>query len=363
MALMDFIKGELLDVIEWTDDSRDTLSYRFPDEDKAIKRGAQLIVRESQVAQFVYLGEFGDTFKPGKHALVTDNIPVLTKLKSWKYGFESPFKADVYYVTTRLFTGNKWGTANPVMLRDKDFGIVRLRAFGTYDFKIVDPRIFLKEVAGSDFHFHLDEFADTMRSRMVSVFSDALASSGVPALDMATRYTELGEALLNLINPAVGPKYGLEITSFLVENVSVPPEVEQAIDKRSGMGAIGNLNDYVKFQMAEGLGKGQGGGMGGQAAEMAMGFAMAQQMMNQPGGMLGAQGTPAVAAGVGVGAAGPAAAAPTMPDLMGVPEVAKLLGVSEADVLATLEKGELKAKKIGSTYRITRAAVDEFLKS
>jgi excisionase family DNA binding protein len=363
MALMDFFKAELLDVIEWTDDSRDTLSYRFPDEDKAIKRGAQLIVRESQVAQFVYLGEFGDTFAPGKHTLVTDNIPVLTKLKSWKYGFESPFKADVYYVTTRLFTGNKWGTANPVMLRDKDFGIVRLRAFGTYDFKIVEPRIFLKEVAGSDFHFHLDEFTDTMRSRMVSVFSDAMASSGVPALDMATRYTELGEALLNLINPAIGPKYGLEITSFLVENVSVPPEVEAAIDKRSSMGAIGNLNDYVKFQMAEGLAKGQGGGMGGQAAEMAMGFAMAQQMMNQPGGMLGAQGTPAVAPGVGVAAAGPVAAAPAMPDLMGVPEVAKLLGVSEADVLATLEAGDLKGKKIGSTYRITRAAVDEFLKS
>ena len=275
----------------------------------------------------------------------------------------SPFKADVYYVTTRLFTGNKWGTANPVMLRDKDFGIVRLRAFGTYDFKIVDPKIFLKEVAGSDFHFHLDEFADTMRSRMVSVFSDAMASSGVPALDMATRYTELGDSLLQLINPAIGPKYGLEITSFLVENVSVPPEVEAAIDKRSSMGAIGNLNDYVKFQMAEGLGKGTGGGMGGTAAEMAMGFAMANQMMNQPGGMLGAQGTPAVAPGVGVAAAGPVAAAPAMPDLMGVPEVAKLLGVSDADVLATLEKGELKGKKIGSTYRITRAAVDEFLKS
>ncbi len=364
MALMDFIKGELIDVIEWTDDSRDTLSYRWPDDDKAIKNGAQLIVRESQVAQFVYVGEFGDTFKPGKHSLTTDNIPVLTKLKSWKYGFNSPFKADVYYVTTRLFTGNKWGTANPVMLRDKDFGIVRLRAFGTYDFKIVDPKIFLKEVAGSDFHFHLDEFADTMRSRMVSVFSDAMASSGVPALDMATRYTELGEALLTLINPAIGPKYGLELTSFLVENVSVPPEVEAAIDKRSSMGAIGNLNDYVKFQMAEGLGKGEGGGgMGGQAAEMAMGFAMAQQMMNQPGGMLGAQGTPAVAPGVGVAAAGPVSAAPAMPDLMGIPEVAKLLGVSEADVLATLEAGDLKGKKIGSTYRITRAAVDEFLKS
>ncbi len=364
MALMDFIKGELIDVIEWTDDSRDTLSYRFPDDDKAVKNGAQLIVRESQVAQFVYVGEFGDTFKPGKHTLTTDNIPVLTKLKSWKYGFNSPFKADVYYVTTRLFTGNKWGTANPIMLRDKDFGIVRLRAFGTYDFKIADPKVFLKEVAGSDFHFHLDEFADTMRSRMVSVFSDAMASSGVPALDMATRYTELGDALLQLINPQIGPKYGLELTSFLVENVSVPPEVEQAIDKRSSMGAIGNLNDYVKFQMAEGLGKGEGGGgVGGQAAEMAMGFAMAQQMMNQPGGMLGAQGTPAVAPGVGVPAAGPVAAAVAVPELMGVADVAKLLGVSEADALAALEKGDIKGKKIGSTWRITRTAVDEFLKS
>lgn len=370
MSLMDFIKGELLEVIEWTDDSRDTLSYRYPDEDKAIKRGAQLIVRESQVAQFVYLGEFGDTFAPGKHTLVTDNIPVLTKLKSWKYGFDSPFKADVYYVTTRLFTGNKWGTSNPIMLRDKDFGIVRLRAFGTYDFKVVEPKVFLKEVVGSDFHFHLDEFSDTMRSRMVSVFSDAMASAGVPALDMATRYMELGDALLQMINPIIKPKYGLELASFIVENVSVPPEVEQAIDKRSSMGAIGNLNDYVKFQMAEGLGKGTGGGMGGTAAEMAMGFAMANQMMNQPGGMLGAQGTPAVAPGVGVAPAGPvavaaapAASAGAIPDLMGVADAAKALGVSEEDVLATLEKGELKGKKIGSTWRITKTALDDFLKS
>ncbi len=165
MGLMDFIKGELIDVIEWTDDSRDTLSYRFPDEDKAIKNGAQLIVRESQVVQFMYLGEFGDTFQPGKHTLATDNIPVLTKLQSWKYGFNSPFKADVYYVATRLFTGNKWGTANPIMVRDQDFGIVRVRAFGTFDFKIIEPRLFLKEVAGSDQHFRLDEFAETMRSR------------------------------------------------------------------------------------------------------------------------------------------------------------------------------------------------------
>src|SRR3954465_180298 len=231
MALGDFIRSQFLEIIQWTDDSRDTLSYRFPDEDKEIKRGAQLIVRESQAVQFVYLGQFGDRFGPGKYTLTTDNIPVLTTLRGWKYGFESPFKADVYYVVTRLFTGNKWGTSNPVMMRDQDFGIVRLRAFGTYDFRIVDPPRFLKEVAGTDNHFRLDEFADTMRSRMVSVFSEALAESKVPVLDVATRYSELGEALLPIINPVITAKYGIEMASFIVENVSVPAEVEAAIDK------------------------------------------------------------------------------------------------------------------------------------
>src|SRR6478735_7608998 len=192
MGLLDYLKGQLLEIIEWTDDSRDTLSFRFPDDDKAIKRGAQLIVRESQVVQFVYLGEFGDTFGPGKHTLTTDNIPVLTTLKSWKYGFESPFKADVYFVTTRLFTGNKWGTSNPIMMRDQDFGIVRVRAFGTYDFRVSDPKLMLKEVAGSDHNFRLDEFAETMRSRIVSVFGDAVASAHVPVFDVASRYMELG---------------------------------------------------------------------------------------------------------------------------------------------------------------------------
>src|SRR5213596_3370148 len=203
MGLMDFIKGELIEIIEWTDDSRDTLSYRFPDDDKEIKNGAQLIVRESQVAQFVYLGQYGDLFRPGKYTLTTDNIPILATLKGWKYGFESPFKADVYYIVTRIFTGNKWGTSNPVMMRDADFGIVRIRAFGTYDFRIVEPQRFLKEVAGTDQHFRLDEFADAMRSRIVSIFSDALATAKLPVLDVASRYQELGEALLPLINPAV----------------------------------------------------------------------------------------------------------------------------------------------------------------
>lgn len=354
---MDFIKGELIEIIDWTDDSRDTLSYRWPDEDKEIKNGAQLIVRESQVVQFLYLGQFGDTFGPGKHTLTTDNIPVLATLKGWKYGFNTPFKTDVYYVTTRLFTGNKWGTSNPVMMRDNDFGIVRARAFGTYDFRITDPKLFLKEVAGSDHHFRLDEFADTMRSRIVSLFSEALAQAKIPVLDVATQYSELGGALLPLINPVTTAKYGIEFATFVVENVSLPPEVEAAIDKRSSMAAVGNLNDYVKFQMAQGMGSGQGGGAGGMATEMAVGMAMAQQMMQQSGG-IGAQSTPPAAP-----PPLPTAAAAAIPELLSTADAAKALGVSEADVLATLEAGDLKGKKIGSTWRITRAALDEFLKS
>ena len=358
MGLMDFIKGELIEIIEWTDDSRDTLSYRWPDDDKEIKNGAQLIVRESQVAQFLYLGQFGDTFGPGKHTLTTDNIPVLATLKGWKYGFNTPFKADVYYVTTRLFTGNKWGTSNPVMMRDNDFGIVRARAFGTYDFRITDPKLFLKEVAGSDQHFRLDEFADTMRSRIVSLFSEALATAKIPVLDVATQYSELGAALLPLINPVVTAKYGIEFPTFVVENVSLPPEVEAAIDKRSSMAAVGNLNDYVKFQMAQGMGSGQGSGAGGMATEMAVGMAMAQQMMQQSGGVLGAQATPSA-----VPPPLPAQGVTATPELLSTADAAKALGVSEADVLATLEAGELKGKKIGSTWRITRTALDEYLKS
>src|SRR5678815_3996525 len=284
MGLTDFLRSQFIDIIEWNDDSRDTLSFRFPDADKEIKNGAQLIVRESQNVQFVYLGQYGDLFGPGKYTLTTDNIPILSRLKGWKYGFESPFKADVYYLTMRLFTGNKWGTSNPVMIRDQDFGIVRVRAFGTYDFRIVDPPKFLKEVAGTDNHFRLDEFADVMRSRIVSVFSEALATSKVPVLDVATRYSELGDALLPIINPLLKEKYGLEMPSFVLENVSVPPEVEQAIDKRSSMAAVGNLNDYVKFQMAQGMGQpGNGGGIGGAGAELALGGKRAATHADRPG--------------------------------------------------------------------------------
>ena len=336
MGIKSFASGELIEIIEWTEDSRDTLAFRFPDQDRQIKRGAQLVVRESQLAQFVYQGEFGDSFGPGRHTLTTDNIPVLTTLKSWKYGFESPFKADVYFVVTRLFTGNKWGTANPVLMRDADFGVVRLRAFGTFDFRIVDAPKFLKEVAGTEDRFVLDAFAETMRSRVVSMFSDALAGSRIPALDAASRYGELGNALLPLINPVVRDKYGLELASFVVENVSVPPEVEAAIDKRSSVAAVGNLTDYLKYQVGQGVEKG-GSGVAGLGAELAVGASVAQQM-----------------------GAAPAAG---LPELLDPAAAAKALGVSEADVVASLESGDLKGKKIGSQWRITKAALQQFLGS
>lgn len=359
MAIMDFLNRQFIDVIEWTDDSRDTLSYRFPDDDKQIKNEAQLIVRESQVAQFVYVGQFADTLGPGRHTLKTENIPILSDLLGWKYKFQTPFKADVYYVVTRVFTGNKWGTSNPVMMRDADFGVVRMRAFGTYDFKIVDPVKFLKEVAGTDHHFRLDEFNDVMRSRLVSVFSETLAKAKVPALDVATRYGELGEALLEPINVATREKYGIELTAFVVENVSVPPELEQAIDKRGSMTAIGNLNDYIKYNMGNALAEGKAG-TAGIGAELAAGLAMGQSMMQgMAGGAVQAPSMPGLVPQAPAAAAAPASA----PIALMTPEqVAEALGVSPADVLQELEAGNLKGRKIGSQWRVPQAALDDFLK-
>jgi excisionase family DNA binding protein len=333
MGLIDFIKGEYIEIVEWTDDTRHTLTHRFQDGDKAIKNGAQLIVRESQCAQFVYLGQFGDTFRPGKHTLTTHNIPVLTRMRSWKYAFDSPFKADVYFLNTRLFTGSKWGTTNPVMMPDDDLGVVRVRAFGMYDFKIVEPRTFLRDVAGSDHDFTVDEFIDVMRSRIVSAFSDAVAAAKIPVLHIASRYREIGEALLPVINPVITEKYGLQLSSFIVENVSVPAEVEQAIDKRSSLAAIGNLNEYVKYQMAQGMEK--GGGAAGTAAELAVGLSMAQQ----------------IAQAQGLGAA----------ELLTPADVARRLSVPEPDALAIIESGELPAKKIGASYRVKRSELDAYL--
>jgi excisionase family DNA binding protein len=346
MGITDFFRGELIEVIEWTDNTRDTLTYRFEDYDKAIKNGAQLIVRESQVAQFVYLGRFGDTFGPGRHTLVTNNIPLLTRLASWKYGFTSPFKADVYFLNVRLFTGNKWGTTHPIMVHDDTLGIVRLRAYGTFDFKIVDPKVFLREVAGADRNFTLDEFSTTMQSRLVSLFADALATMRFKLQDLATRYRELGEALLPTVNELITSQYGVGITSFAVQSISVPSAVEDAIDKRGAMTEIGNMNDYVKFQMAQGMARARSSGS--MPAELAVGLTVAQQLLTK--------------AGFATPAPEPAAEAETaFPDLLSPADAAKALGVPEPDVMKIIESGELPSKKIGESYRITRAALRQYI--
>ena len=253
MGIMDFIKGELLEVIEWTDDSRDTLSWRFPDDDKAIKNGAQLIVRESQVAQFVYLGQFGDTFGPGQHTLSTDNIPILSTLKGWKYGFESPFKADVYFVTTRLFTGNKWGTSNPIMMRDADFGMLRIRAFGIYSIKVVDSATFLRQVVGTNGVFTVPDISEQLRKTIMSRFTDALGEAKIPALDLAAKYDELSDLVRQKLQEEF-KTMGLELSKFFVESISLPEEVEAMMDKRTGVGMMAPvMGAYTQMQVADNL--------------------------------------------------------------------------------------------------------------
>ena len=300
----------------------DVLSIRYPDEDKEIKRGAKLIVRESQMAQFVYQGQFGDTYKPGTHRLTTDNIPVLSTLKGWKYGFESPFKADVYFVNTHLFTGKGWGTANPILLRDADFGTVRISAYGTYDFRVVDPRLFLSEVAGTSAQFLVDDFTRTMRSRIVSVFSETLALAKLPVLEIAAHFKDLGDALITPSTMQSEVSMHLEIPTFLLESVALPKEVEESIDKRTSLTAIGNLNEYVKFQLAEGLSKGGSAGLTNTAAQLGAGLVMGQQIAQS------------VASAPDAGLLTPA-------------DAAKALNVSEPDVLAALNDGSIKGKKIG----------------
>ncbi|MEJ1238755.1 SPFH domain-containing protein [Chryseolinea sp. T2] len=296
MGLWDKIKHELIDIIEWTDDnSNDTMVWRFPRFQNEIKNGAQLTVRESQVAVFVSEGKIADVYQPGRHELTTANMPVLTTIRGWKYGFNSPFKVEVYFVNTKNFTDQKWGTKNPIMLRDAEFGPIRLRAFGTYALRVSDAALFIKEIAGTQAHFTTEEVTEQLRNLIVTRFSDAVAESKIPVLDLAANYDELSKFISSKIDPEFG-EYGLKITKFLVENVSLPQEVEQALDKRSSMGILGNLNQYAQFQAAnamEAAAKNPGGGAS-DGMGLGMGFAMAQQMgqmFNQQGNA-SAQGGP-----------------------------------------------------------------------
>ncbi|QYO67914.1 SPFH domain-containing protein [Leptolyngbya sp. 7M] len=268
MSIMDKIKeaamNQFIEVIEWLDESQNTLLYRFPVYQQEIKNGAQLIVRESQAAVFVFEGQVADVFTPGRYTVEGGNTPILSKLGAWKYGFNSPIKAEVYFVNTKQFTDMKWGTSNPIMLRDNDFGIVRLRAFGAYSMRVADPSAFIREVAGTNAHFQTEDIDTQLKRAIVTEFSDALGEMKIPALDLAAQYKELGDAIRQKINVDFS-SYGLEVTKFYVENVSLPPEVEAAMDKRASMGALGNVQTYAQFQAADALrdaAQNEGGGAG-----------------------------------------------------------------------------------------------------
>lgn len=276
MGIFSKIKGEFIDIIEWTDNSSDTMVYRFERHQNEIKYGAKLIVRESQIAVFVNMGEIADIFEPGSYLLETENIPVLTTLKHWSHGFNSPFKAEVYFVNTKRFVDLRWGTKNPIMLRDKEFGPVRIRAFGTYAIRVTEPKTFLTEIVGTDNHFTIDEISDQLRNLIVSRFASITAAANIPVLDMAMNYEQLSGFLEEKITPEFS-NYGLGLTKLLIENISLPTNVEEALDKRTARGLTGNLDDHLKYQASESMTK-EGGSSTGDAMGMGMGIAMAQQM-------------------------------------------------------------------------------------
>lgn len=297
MGLIDKIKGEFIDIVEWLDDSRDTIVWRFPRYENEIKMGAKLVVRESQVAVFVNEGQIADAFGPGTYELRTQNMPVLSTLKGWKYGFESPFKAEVYFVNTRQFTDLKWGTANPVIVRDAEFGMVRLRAFGAYSARVVEPRRLLTELVGTDPQFRTEEVSEYLRQMIVGKLGNALATAEVPMLDLAAHQESIGDRLAQVLTADLA-EVGIAVPRFIIENISVPPEVEAALDKRTQMGVVGNLDQYTKFQTANAIehsaqnpggGAGEGFGLGlgmaaGQqmAANLAAGAAPQQPYQQQP---------------------------------------------------------------------------------
>ncbi|WP_020561337.1 SPFH domain-containing protein [Thiofilum flexile] len=275
MGLWDMLTGEFVDVIDWTDSTNDTLVYRFDRQGNNIKYGAKLTVRESQMAVFVNEGEVADVLGPGMYVLETRNLPVLTTLQHWDHGFNSPFKAEVYFFSMRQFTNLKWGTSNPVIVRDPEFGPVRIRAFGTYSFRISDVRKFMQEITGTDRNYSVTEISDQLRNLIVTRFSTIIANSNIPVLDMAANTDQLSQYVTERIAPEFA-NYGLAITQVLIENVSLPPEVEKKLDERTSMGVVGNLDQYLKYQTANSLGKGQGNS----GIDMGVGMAMANQMAN-----------------------------------------------------------------------------------
>lgn len=282
MGLLDKLRGELVDIIEWIDHTRDTLVWRFPRYQNQIKNGAQLIVRPGQLAIFVHRGKLADVFEPGHYELYTDNVPILATLQGWKHGFNSPFKSEVYFVSTRQVTDLKWGTPNPIMLRDPEFGPIRLRAFGTYTLKAVDARALLTELVGTDGSFEADEVHELMRSMINNALADVLGKSEVAALDLAAKYQELSERLRAEVVSRVDNEYGLDVPQLFIVNISLPPEVEKALDTRTSMSVIGDMNRFQQYQMGQAMTTAAANPGGGTAAEgmgMGLGLAMAGRMM------------------------------------------------------------------------------------
>lgn len=280
MGLWDKIQGEFVDIIEWLDDSRDTIVWRFPRYQNEIKMGAKLVVRESQTAVFVNEGQVADVFTPGTHTLQTQNLPILSTLKGWKYGFDSPWKAEVYFVNTRQFTDLKWGTQHPVTLRDAEFGMVRLRAFGAYALRVAEPRLLLRELVGTDPQFRTEEVSEFIRQLIVGHLGSALATAQVPVLDLAARQLEIGQRLAGVLTAELAG-YGIQIPKFVIENISLPPEVEEAIDKRTSMGVVGNLDAYTRFQTANAIEDAANNtGGAGEAFGFGLGMAAGQRMAN-----------------------------------------------------------------------------------
>lgn len=296
MGLLDNIKQQIgsqfIEIIQWLDETNDSLVYRFPVYNQEIKMGAQLTVRENQVALFVNEGKAADLFTPGRYELSTQNIPILTTLRGWKYGFQSPFKAELYFFNTRLFTDLKWGTTNPVMMRDTEFGMIRLRAFGTYAMKIADPKLFFNTVVGTQGLTTTDEITGQLRSIVLSKLSDAIAESKIPALDIASKYDELSAFGRGRIGPEFGA-FGLELSKFFIENVSLPEEVEAAIDQRTKLGVLGDrLGQYTQLQAADAMkvAAANPGGVAGVGVGIGAGVAMGQAMGTAFGMSAGAGG-------------------------------------------------------------------------
>jgi membrane protease subunit (stomatin/prohibitin family) len=288
MGLFNKIKGEFIDIIEWLDPTDDTIVYRFERYNNEIKYGAKLIVRETQVAVFINEGQFADVFPPGTYTLETKNLPILSTLQGWKYGFNSPFKAEVYFINTKQFLDRKWGTPNPIMMRDPELGVVRLRAFGTYSFRVFDAIKFIREVVGTDGQFTSDQVEGQIRDIIVTRFTDYVAEQKIPVLDLAANYNELSGGIHEHIKKEI-EEYGINLTKFLISNISLPEEVEAILDKKTSMNVIGDMNQYAKFQTANAIGDLGKGGSVDSTAGLGMGMGAGYVMANQMGQMFNQQ--------------------------------------------------------------------------